>query len=147
MRNRVDSDEFTDEDDFLPYYCPGCKRQTPRRALARQAYCDECLARAAEERQAQQDRIAEQRLEEQRFEEQRQIALHNTDTGHGVCPQCGSRNIRRYTTGGSDQAAQAAGCCVGCLFFLPLALLSPFLFRGPSQLHAECNYCGHGWLI
>ena len=156
MRNRVDSDEFTDEDDFLPYYCPGCNRQVPRSISVRQGYCDECLARRAEARQVQQEQVAtelaaeqraveEQRLEEQRIEGQRQIALYNTDTGHGVCPQCGSRNIRQYTTGGTDQGAQLGSCCVGCVFFLPLMFLSPFLFKHPSQLHAECNYCGHGW--
>jgi len=104
----------------------------------------------AEERRIEAAREAErQRLEAEeqaRIEQERQRILE-TDTGMGSCPQCGYRNITQFTTGGTDRTAQAATCCVGCLFFLPLILLAPFVGRHPAQLHARCNVCGHTWQI
>lgn len=139
--------KFSEEDEFNPYYCPRCSRQIPRGLSDTQLYCDSCMAQLEEEalRREEAQRQREQ-LEEQRQQEEEQ-RRYNMDTGHGACPQCTSRNISQFATGGTDGTAQAGTCCVGCLFFWPLMLLAPFLFRRSKQLHARCNYCGHAWQI
>jgi ribosomal protein L32 len=67
----------------------------------------------------------------------------------GKCPQCGSQQITEfYTSTGGGFDASGPACCVGCLFFLPLALLSPWLKSSPHhELHRRCQSCGYQWRV
>lgn len=138
---------WTEEDEFNPLYCPRCKRHVPRAQLAQHPYCPKCLAQLEQEQQRAARQEAYQKAVEQQRQEAQWRQVYEADTGMGACPQCGSRNIQQFATGGTDTTAQAATCCAGCLFFWPLMLLAPFLFRRPTQLHRSCNACGYAWQV
>ena len=138
---------MTEEDQLNPVYCARCKRHTPRAVLGEFPWCPDCRAAADEERRAQAQAQQALAKQEARLAEERRQATYAVDTHLGQCPQCGSRNLNRFRTGGTDGTAQAATCCVGCLFFWPMMLLAPFLFRRAGEWHARCNACGHQWRV
>lgn len=152
--------------------CPHCSHRQPNVPdimYGKELRCRECgerfvapQFRTVEEydlalrgrREAEQHVVAEREADRQRREAERQAQTEverqrclAANTGLGVCPQCGSRNIAQFSTGGADGSAQAATCCCGCMLLWPLMLLAPFLFRHPEQLHRRCIVCGFQWLV
>ena len=150
----VNGHEFSEEDEFSPRYCRRCQRHTPAAVLAANSgVCNAC--RAEQERQlavqAERQELAAEEArakaeENRRLEVEEHARTYETATGNGVCPSCGSPNVEMFTSGGADTTAQGAFACCSCMFIAwPLALLAPFLFRGPTTYHYRCNSCGHGW--
>jgi DNA-directed RNA polymerase subunit RPC12/RpoP len=143
-----------------PIYCPACRKEIPEAAVE----CPHCGAKttakdralealkveylAAAETQEQRRQYEAQRAEQAtQEEERRKQAIYNHATGHGVCPQCKSPNVKEYTykEGGSGSGQAVAGC-LGC-FFSPLAWLAiPFL-QGKKKTAFECQYCSNRWSL
>ncbi len=140
---------FTQEDQFNPTYCPGCRQQVPNAVAAQHGgYCASCaqwIAAAAHAREEVQEAERRVREAEEAAQRARQEEVNSMDTGMGRCPQCGSPNTSRIRKTETDGAAQTAFCCcmAGCIAW-PLALLAPFLFRGRATW-GKCNSCGHEW--
>ncbi len=140
---------FATEDEMNPTYCPGCRRPVPTAEAAQyNGYCRQCAQwfAAAEEARNQVHEAEQQAAQAARAaQEAERQEIHNTDTGMGRCPSCGSPNTTRIRKTEDDTAAQAGFCCCmgGCVAW-PLALLAPFLFRSRSTW-GKCNACGHEW--
>jgi DNA-directed RNA polymerase subunit RPC12/RpoP len=63
----------------------------------------------------------------------------------GVCPVCGSRNVRRSFVKRYQTHSEAA-CCAGCLLapiLWPLLLALPLFGKG--EWTSRCGDCGHEW--
>lgn len=128
------------DDLILPVYCKRCHKQTPDAELSQNnGICTNCSIEIA--------RIKTQEAQTAQAERER---IYNINTGKGACLQCKSKNIYEYQrdAGGGNSLIAPASCCCGCLFFLPLAFLAPFLGTKPvtERIH-HCNACGYEWRV
>ena len=61
----------------------------------------------------------------------------------GHCPNCGSADTIFIRRSEPETGCQCLTCCAGCLLYLPLLLIVPFLRR--DYLARHCNHCGYEW--
>lgn len=135
-----------------PLYCRRCKAPIePSHAHCGRCGWDQSRSYAIAEIEAQEAEAAERRMEyaaqEVTKKEAHRQAVYNTATGHGICPNCKSPNVRpyKYTEGGSS-AGRGLACCMGCAFN-PLAwALIPFM-QGRQKKGWECQYCSNKWRL
>lgn len=96
--------------------------------------------------------VARERQQRQRWQEEAErmqaerARLATIDTGRGVCPQCGGRNIttmRRSETSSSGQVWIAG---LGCCLLAPILwALIPLLSKRITVNH--CVLCGYEWPV
>lgn len=137
--------EYTADDEFNPCYCRRCRKHIPGRVSDEHAgLCPACEATEREERRAAREQA---RLpQEQPVAPVAQAVVLQSRLGS--CPQCGSANLKEFTTSsGGTPGGQELACCLGCLFFWPLLLVIPFMPRPTTQIHRRCNDCGFQWLV